>query len=173
MLVLLAPAVFFMCVLAVTNSALQALGKVKLPIISMLFGAAVKIAVSYFLTGNPEVGIYGTPIGTFSCYLAASAVNLFYLIKETDADLGVKKMYIKPLIAAIISCFGAAFVYRLVALDEKYSLVLSLGASIIVYFAVIFAIGGVSESEITLLPKSQKIIAFIKNIKSLKGRISK
>ncbi len=168
MLVLLSPAVFFMCILAVTNSALQALGKVRLPIISMLFGAAVKIAVSYLLTGHPDVGIYGTPIGTFACYLAAAAVNLFYLIKETGTDLGVKKMYIKPLIAALVSCLSAVFVYSRVPLDDKYALVLSVCAAVIVYFVTVFALGGVSESEIALLPKNQKIISFMKKIKLLK-----
>lgn len=168
MLVLLAPAVFFMCILAVTNSALQALGKVKLPIISMLFGAAVKITVSYLLTGNPDVGIYGTPIGTFACYLAAAAFNLFYIIKETDVDLGVKKTYVKPFIAAFVSCFGAAFVYRCLPLEEISSLTLSVCAAAVVYFTVIFVLGGVTESELALFFKNRKIISFMKNINLLK-----
>jgi len=168
MLVLLAPAVFFMCILAVTNSALQALGKVRVPIISMLFGAAVKITVSYLLTGQPDVGIYGTPIGTFVCYLTAATINLFCLIKETDVELSIKKMYVKPLIAALVSCLSAVFSYYTIPLSDKYSLVLSVGAAGAVYLAVILVLGGVSESEIALLTQNQKIISFMKNVKLLK-----
>ena len=76
LLSVLAIAVFFIGLLATTNCALQAAGKERLPIISMLAGAAIKLAASWILIGIPAVGIYGTPISTVLCYAVAAGLNL-------------------------------------------------------------------------------------------------
>lgn len=46
---------------AVTNSTLQAFGRIDLPLVSMFAGAVVKMLGDYFLIGNPALNIMGAP----------------------------------------------------------------------------------------------------------------
>ena len=52
---------------AVTNSTLQAFGRIDLPLVSMFAGAVVKMLGDYFLIGNPALNIMGAPISTALC----------------------------------------------------------------------------------------------------------
>ncbi|MBQ9990521.1 MAG: polysaccharide biosynthesis C-terminal domain-containing protein, partial [Lachnospiraceae bacterium] len=51
-----------------TNALLQAMGKVNVPVVTMLTGGAVKLLVNYTLVGTPSINIHGAPIGTLCCY---------------------------------------------------------------------------------------------------------
>ena len=66
--------VLFLGIIAATNTFLNASGKQRLPIISMLFGAAAKLISNYFLLG--KVGMMGAPISTVICYVCASTLNV-------------------------------------------------------------------------------------------------
>ena len=62
--------VFFSCMMTVTNAVLQAYGKERLPLVSMLVGSAVKIVLSYVLLGIPQINVFGASISTFACCLS-------------------------------------------------------------------------------------------------------
>ena len=100
LLALLAPSTFFICVLSVTNAILQANGFERKPVISMLAGAAVKIVTNTILIR--VIGMYGTPISTFLCYLTATALNIYYVVKHVGLKLRFSRIFIRPLIAGII-----------------------------------------------------------------------
>ena len=65
LLSVLALSIFFISMLSITNAILQVYGHERKPIISMLAGSAVKIAVSYILIGTPSIGIFGAPVSAF------------------------------------------------------------------------------------------------------------
>lgn len=165
MLILLAPAVFFMCILAVSNSALQAMGRVKIPILSMVVGAAVKLVIGYILTGSSSVGIYGTPISTFACYLVASMVNFYFILKDTGIDLQLNGIFIKPAICSIVCAFSALFTHRWLSpsVGQGISTLISIFVAAIVYLFLLFAVGGVSERELDMIPYMNKLKNRFKN----------
>jgi len=68
LLSVLALAVVFVSISAVTNSMLQAQGQERKTVISTGCGILVKLVSSYILVGIPEIGRFGIPIGTFLCY---------------------------------------------------------------------------------------------------------
>ncbi len=71
-----APSVIFLGILMVINTALEAAGLVRAPLITTLFGLTFKIPVSYLLIGNPDFGILGAPIGTAVSYGISMLVAL-------------------------------------------------------------------------------------------------
>ena len=100
LLSLLAPSTFFICVLSVSNAILQANGHERKPVVSMLAGAAVKIVSNTILIRF--IGMSGTPISTFLCYLTATALNIYFVVKYVGLKLRFGRIFIRPLIAGVI-----------------------------------------------------------------------
>ena len=44
-----------------------------------MIGGVVKIVVNYTLVGNPNIMIYGAPVGTLCCFAIAAALNLLII----------------------------------------------------------------------------------------------
>ena len=81
----LAPSVFLIGVMAVSNGILQSCGMQKYTLISMPAGAIVKAIGAYFLplltVGGTPLRMYAAPISTFCFYLTVTAINFFFIVK--------------------------------------------------------------------------------------------
>ena len=86
---------------AVTNSTLQAFGRIDLPLVSMFAGAVVKMLGDYFLIGNPALNIMGAPISTALCYWLIAVINLFHIRRLTGSLPPIGKTVCRPLAATI------------------------------------------------------------------------
>ncbi|MBR3991743.1 MAG: polysaccharide biosynthesis protein [Clostridia bacterium] len=165
LLSILAPSTFFLCVLSVTNAMLQACGHERKPVISMLLGAVAKIAANVALLYF--IGMPGTPISTFICYLTATVINMVFITKYTDLKLNVKRVFVRPFIAGII-CGVAAVGSRLLFvrfLPGKISTILAILSAILVYVSLIFSVKAIESEDISLLPKGEKIAGVIKRVR--------
>lgn len=163
-------AVFFVAMLAMTTSILQAHKFERKPIISMLAGGVVKLASSWILIGNKDIQIYGAPIGTLLCYITIVLFNFYFVAKYVGFIPDFKRVFVRPLIASII-CAAAAFgSYNLLilALPSKLAVLLAIGVAGIVYLFTIFLIRAVTYDDIMLLPKGEKICSLFKKLRLLK-----
>ena len=59
---------FFVCLVLMENAILQASGKEKLTMMTLILGGLVKIAVNWFLVAQRSINIHGAPIGTLASY---------------------------------------------------------------------------------------------------------
>lgn len=69
------------CLITVTGAMLQAAGKAHKPMISMLCGVAVKIAVAYILLGRDGWGMAGAPVSSLCCDTVILVCNLLFIGK--------------------------------------------------------------------------------------------
>ncbi len=171
LLSLLALSVLFVGLLNVTNAILQAYGHERKPIYSMLAGSAVKLIVSYILIGLPSVNLYGAPAGTFLCHMTVTAVNFFFIAKYTGDLSGVRRIFLKPLIAALGSVGGALGIYLLLARTVGQSRLLTVAAilaAVLLYLLLVLLMRAVSEKDIHMLPAGEKIAGLLKRMKLLK-----
>lgn len=175
LLSILAPAVFFVCMLSISNALLQASGYERKPIISMLAGAVVKLVSTYVLVGIPSVGIYGTPIGTLLCYFTVTAFNTYFLIKYVKVKLDFKGMFLRPLTAGVI-CAASAFgsyklfgmlISRFISDSSAYKLSTLIGilVAVVVYLVLIFKLKAITEDDLKTIPKGEKLLVIMKKIK--------
>lgn len=122
LLTLLAPSTFFICVLSVSNAILQANGYERKPVISMLAGAAVKIVSNTILIRF--IGMTGTPISTFLCYLTATGLNIYFICKHVGLKMNFGRIFVRPLICGILCAVTAIGVSNvtsyMIADDVKY-----------------------------------------------------
>ncbi len=137
LLTLLAPAMIFMTALTVVNTALEAVGLMSAPLISMSFGAVAKIAITYCLVGNEAYGIIGAPIGTTVFYLTSLVVSFLIMITKTEIPCSAFSAFVLPGINALLSTLlvklGVGY------LAERFNIPIN-GVVIIVFCAALYMI---------------------------------
>lgn len=109
MLTALSPSVVFCALLAVTDMLLQANGKPAYPVISMLFGSAVKILSLFLLFGISYIGRLAIPVGTCLCYLTALLFNIKFCGKDFKIR-SLPELIMKP---AFCSALCGIFAYAI------------------------------------------------------------
>jgi len=147
-----------------STAALQAVGRVKLPVLSMAIGGCIKLAANYFLVGTPSIGITGAPIGTNLCYLAIMIINLTFLYKTTNVSINIKSFVIKPIIsAAVMGALALVIRYFLAQImPSSIATIIMLLLAIVIYFAVLMLVGGLRAEDIAMVPGGRRIIKLLR-----------
>ncbi len=155
----LAPAIIFVCLVSITNNMLQAIGKEKVPVVTMLIGGLVKVVLSVILVGNPNINIYGAPISTNVCYAVITLLNMIVLVKCIGNVNSIFKTFLKALIAGA-ACGATAWLANSLLtglIPSKLVTVAAICAAALVYFVLLGLLGGYNEKDISMLPKGEKI----------------
>ena len=162
-----AMAIIFLGIIAITNAYLNSAGHQKLPIISMIIGASVKLLGNYILL--PKIGMIGASISTVACYMIAAIFNIFFTLKYVGSLPDIKNTFVKPLLCTIPSIFAAIIVYFAVSLliSSKFIVILAIITAIFVYLVLVLKTKTVSEEEILMLPKGDKICKMLKKSRIL------
>ena len=156
----------FVCLMLVTNSILQAYGRVSTPILTMLIGGVVKILLNYNLVAIPSVNIHGAPIGTLVCFALTALLNLIAVARIAPFRLNYPGYFLRPLAASLAMAFTARGVYALVShiivlSSERLTLLLcvllSIGAAVVVYAILVLGLHCIRRSDLALLPKGEKL----------------
>ena len=166
LLSILAYGIIFVCLVLVSNSVLQSMGKVWTPVIHMCIGGAVKVIVNYILVGNPDININGAPIGTILCYFVTSMLNLISIAKYLKPKYGLDYI-LKTLLSAGVMGVAVHFIYsNIIKFDQSnmmmlISLAVSILIGVILYFSLLLVTKTLKEQDIRFMPKSDKIISVI------------
>lgn len=163
LLAYLAVAVPAMGTVSVTNAIHQACGNVKLPVISMLCGAVIKLVSNYFLVSIPQINIKGAAIGTILCYTVIAIINCAAFAK-LNIRISFIKTYFKPAILALVTGFAACGTFFAFAGGEfaKIGVVISIFAGLLVCGLCALLIGVLGEEERKNVFKGGKISKFLK-----------
>ncbi len=168
LLTLLAPSTAFICILSVSNAILQSAGFERKPLISMLAGALVKIITNFFLI--QFIGMKGTPISTFLCYLTVTILNLYFIKKHVGVMPKLSGLFAKPLLAGASCAVVAFFSFNFISgfISDKIAVVGAIVLAALVYMVVIFLVRGISGDDIKLLPKGATIYKILSKLKLVK-----
>ena len=159
LLAILGISTYFTCIQLVMNSILQATGHEKLALISLPLGGVVKIVTNYILVSNPDVNIYGAPVGTLLCYVAIMIMDIIFikvLIKDSPSFI---KVSIRPLICAAIMGAGVWGFYGVASrhVGGLVSLFGGVAVGVVIYFVLVVALKAITRDDLMLLPKGDKI----------------
>ncbi len=164
-LAILSFAIIPVAVVQVTNSMLQAYGRVYIPVIHMVIGGIVKVLVNYFCI--PYLGIDGAPVGTGVCYTIIAVLNIRAIIKASGVKINWNDFLIKPIFAALI--MGAAgFVLSTFLPISKALCIIEIAICGIVYFAGIILVKALKKEDVLYLPKGEKLVAVLEKLKIFK-----
>lgn len=118
LLTLLAPSLVFLTAQTLVNTALEAKGHFKAPIISMIVGNIPKIVISYILIANPRFGISAAPIGTVVAYAFGLLLSLLILHIKTDVHVSLISEFLRPAGASLAAIFVTDFIINTIGVGE-------------------------------------------------------
>ena len=158
--------IMFNAVVLVTTAIMQAHGHAGRPVINMLIGGVLKLAAVFILTGNPNVGIVGTPVGTLLCYVAISVLNIYSIRTLLPHPPAILRNLLRPFLAAcIMGIFVSGTLFGLKAVGITGSLVLCalpILVGVVVYLVTAVKIRVITREDCLLLPKGEKIAKLLK-----------
>lgn len=143
------------------TSMLQAIGKTKIPIISMLLGGVLKIILNFAMIANPEINIKGACISSTCCYIVMVGINLVMLLRATKVRINIASVFIKPFIAALV-CGAAAWgsnylLVDVLGIESRLTTIVAVGFGGVFYAVSILLIKGIAKDDVEMLPKGEKI----------------
>jgi stage V sporulation protein B len=163
-LMVLGMSVFFLGMISVTNSVLQAYRCQNHTIISTVCGIIVKCIASYILLGVPEIGLAGAAIGTALCYLTILVLNMVFIAVKVGYFPSLRRSFIRPFAATIICivpCLAVNY-FTVNLLGSKLSTIASIGVAAVVYVVALLLLKGIAADDIKMLPKSEKILKILR-----------
>ena len=156
--------IIFLALTQIVTGTLQGIGKVKIPMLGVLIGVLVKIAVNYVLIAIPSINVNGAVIGTIACYLVAGTFDWVMLTRITKTKPDVMGILVKPAISAVVMGMavyvGYYVVYYLIPSNTLATL-LAILLGVAVYFGYMLLLGGLKKSDITVLPGGNKLASVL------------
>lgn len=162
--------VFLSCMITATNSVLHAYQIVNRPILALVAGAAVKIAVAYGLIGVPRIALAGAPLSTFFCNLTVVILNLIFAAPLCRMP-SVKELFVRPLAVsafAVAISYGA-YAYAVFRLGENRLITLAALLFCVLLCVILYCRFGVLRAEDVLsFPGGKRIYTILIRMRLLR-----
>ena len=153
--------IMFNAVVLLTNAMMQAHGHAVVPVVNMFIAGIMRLVVVYMLTGNPNIGIVGTPIGAMLCFLCIAVLNVFSMRRVMKDPPAIVKNLVKPFAAAaIMGIFvrGALYLLQMLGITSRLILCgLPVAVGVVVYVIAAVLCKASTREDCLLLPKGAKI----------------
>lgn len=151
----------FVALQLLCNSILQANGMVNLPILAVIIGGVVKVVVNFILVGNPNIRINGAPVGTLTCFIVISALEIFIIRRSIPAPPSFLRAFLKPFVPSVIMAAAAWATYGLLTnflhFGNSLATIGGIGVGVVVYLVLVLALRVLSREDLELMPKGDKI----------------
>jgi len=158
LLIVISPAISFMSIILVLNSALEAMGRPGLAMVSMLIGAITKVIVSGILIGKPEFGICGAPIGTVISYAVSALISLIFVSNLTNHSPPVFSTFALPYLVGSIAVLGSKNISESMFSTGNFriNLIIAIVFAALIYIALLLFCRIISGAKIKKAAKLTK-----------------
>lgn len=159
-LTVLGTTVVFNSMVLLFNAILQAHGNVTTPVINMLIGGLVKIAVNYVLVAVPALNITGAAVGTLVCYMVITLLDILALRRSIAEKPRIFANLARPLLASVLMGAATWLVHRVLSNvigSARLSCLLALAFAVVCYVILALALRCIRYEDCLLLPKGEKI----------------
>jgi len=172
-LLILGAASLFTCLQYITTAILQANGHERIALMTFPAGAVVKIALSYILVANADIGILGSPIGTLACFAIIVCLNIIFIKMKVREKLGFITSTLKPLACTLVMAVVVYFIYEGVSRlgsgwigTSRFAVIVYLGVAILigvsVYAVMIVATQTITKEDFAYIPKGEKLAKLLR-----------
>jgi len=158
--------IIFNAVVLLTNAMMQAHGHAVVPVVNMFIAGIMRLVTVYILTGNPDIGIVGTPMGAMLCFLCIAVLNVLSMRRVLENPPAIVKNLVKPFAAAaIMGVFVWGSLKLLTALGFTSRLILCgapICVGVAVYAVAVLTLKVITREDCLLLPKGEKIAKLLR-----------
>lgn len=155
---------FFVCLVLMENAILQASGREKLTMVTLITGGIIKIIINWFLVARRDINIYGAPVGTLCSYCAMAAMDYVFMCRTLSSRPRLLRVFSGPLAASALMGLTAWGVYglgtRLLGqgrIGTLLAMCVAIGAAVIVYLVTAIVFRAVTREDMKLIPGGEKI----------------
>ena len=162
LLIIGAVSIVFLALAQITTGMLQAVGKVGIPAMAALAGAALKVPLNYILIGTPGINVKGAVISTVCCYVAASAIDLIALRKITGVRLDLFGFLVKPAICSALMAMVSYVTYYALYYSVPNNTLCTSAAiitGIVSYIGFMLAVKGFNKNDLLLVPMGDRMVS--------------
>ena len=169
LLAIMGVASIFVCLLLMENAVLQASGREKYTMVTMIVGGLVKILVNWVLVARRPINIYGAPVGTLVSYIVMCVINFGFMSSTLERTPHVGRILFKPALCSGVmglaawACFGLG--RRLIHIPGRVGLLgamlVAVIAAVVVYVVCVVALRAITREDLALIPKGEKIAALL------------
>ena len=162
-----AASIIFFAYSTTTNSILQAVNRMRFPVIHGLISLAIYLVLDYVLLSFTPLGVYALVIGNMVFPLVISVLNWLVIRRELDYRQEVIKTFLRTGLSA--GCMGivAFLAYTgcfLICKSNAVSTILAIGFGVFTYAVLIIVFRAVDEEELYELPKGGLLVRFAKKL---------
>lgn len=159
LLSILGLAAIFVCLVSVSNSVMQSYGHQNLPVLVMVGAGTMMLVIDYILVGMDTVNIFGSPIGTLSCYAAATVADFVIIRRIVPHPPRYFRLFFGPALATAVMGAAAWGAYRLahLAVGNTLALIFAILCAVVVYVFLVVWLQMLSREELQLMPKGDKL----------------
>ena len=156
---------FFVCLVLMENAVLQASGKERLTMLTLISGGVIKIVVNWFLVAQPGINIYGAPVGTLVSYFLMAAMDFVFLCVTLRQTPRMLRIFAGPVGASLLMGLSAWAVYGLAGRFLNTGSYLGLAAAaglailvaVVVYLVSVIAMRVITKEDMSLIPGGDKV----------------
>ena len=141
------------------NSVLQAAGQPGAPVVVLLAGSGIKLAVNYFGIAQPQWNIRAAPAATLCGYGLAFFLGLWLLRRRTGVRCRAGELLAKPVLAGVLCAGTARLCWTLLhpVWPSALAVLPCAAAGAAVYAGAILLLRGIRRQEALLLPGGEKL----------------
>ena len=168
LLMVMAVSVIFYSLSTVSNSLLQGLGKVNVPIINAGIALFAQSVLAIILLLFTKVDLYGLAV-TNTIYSGIMCIlNQISLRKAIGYRQEWNHTFLRPVICAVIMGASARGLYMLLLMvlkSPRFALIPAVIVAVIIYFVLLLASKAMTEDEILSLPKGGAILRLARKLR--------
>ena len=154
------------------NGALQGIGKIFIPAMSLGIGAITKLILNLVLIRIPEIGINGAAIGSVCCHLVATCIGFTVLRKNIKLDTNFIQFILKPVAAtgimAVMTVLSENILIKFIDSSRVVTL-LAIAIAIISYFLAVIKLKIFEREDYHMLPFGDKIYKILEKMRLVKA----
>lgn len=141
----MALAVLPSCIITVTTGMLQAMGRAKLSLYSMLCGILIKTVLAYLLIGKENIGVLGAPVSSVACDMLVAILNICHIAKYCHQMLPSGREILNLLAVPALASAAAVGAVKLLrgrmqVHTSSFATVLSILSVMLVYAAIVLVL---------------------------------
>ena len=160
---------FFVCIVLMENAILQASGREKLTMVTLITGGLIKIVINWFLVAQRPINIYGAPIGTLVSYVVMALMDFIFLSRALDRRPGVLRVFAGPVFSSALMGAAAWGLYGLAVrylpphsrLSTLLAMAVAILAAVVVYIFAAIVTRSVTKEDLDMIPGGEKIAIFL------------
>ncbi len=155
----------------ITNSILQGIDQMKLPVIHSAISLGLHVFVILILLVVFRMNVYGVALADVIFAAVVCFLNVRAIKQHLNYKQEVVKSFLLPGVASGIMGISSYFVYRFIRMvsgSVGIGLILAIIFAVFVYGIMLFLFDIISEDELRMLPKGYKLVPIVKKVGLMK-----